>query len=207
MCAVEYPSFIKLKHHKPYPTMEQLFSWLHERQPVSPPFREQLTTILRTRTVNKRQFILKAGHVCRECCFVESGLFRVYYAAGDRETNSRFVKQGEVLVSVESFFRQLPADESIQALEDSVIYYSSQHELETTCASFPELNISARKLLQQHYHEAERLQRVRLMEAQQRYQWFVQAQPELVQRVPAKYIASYLGMTEVMISKVKKKFY
>jgi CRP/FNR family transcriptional regulator, anaerobic regulatory protein len=61
--------------------------------------------------------------------FIEKGMLRCFYMLEDKEVSSWFMKEGDVTVSVESFFRQTISYESIQALEDSTVHYITFHTL------------------------------------------------------------------------------
>lgn len=186
--------------------MEELFQFLYSVHPISPGLAETLTRILKVRELQKKDFLLKAGHVCRNICFVEKGLLRCFYLKGDTEVCSWFMKEGDVIVSIESFFQQKESYEYIQALEDCSLYYIGYNELQQLYREFPEFNFTGRVLTEKYYTLwAQQLYALRMQQAPDRYGWLLENHPELILRVPAKFIASYLGITEVTLSNIKGK--
>jgi len=165
-----------------------------------------LSQILKTKELRKRDYLLKAGHICRIICFIKTGLIRCFYIKGDNEVCSWFMKEGDVIVSIESFFEQKESYESIQALEDCTLYYIEYAELQNIYRQFPEFNFIGRVLTEKYYKLwAQQLYGLRMQPATDRYKWLLQNHPELILRIPAKYLASWLGITEVMLSKIKGK--
>jgi CRP-like cAMP-binding protein len=186
-----------------YP-MEKLFLLLNSILPLSQQLTEELIFRLKSRQLGKKDFLLRAGHVCRNIYFVERGLLRCFYQKGDVEVSSWFMKEGDVIISIESFYQQRESYEWIQALEDCVLYYISFEELNAVYRSFPEFNFVGRVLTEKYYTLwAQQLYALRMQQASERYQWLLNNHPELILRVSAKYIASYLGIDETTLSRIK----
>lgn len=184
--------------------MELLLQKLESIHPMSQSCKEHLLTILREKEIAKKELLLRAGHICQHIYFIQKGLLRCFYYRNDVEISSWFMREGDVMVSVESFFHQKTSYESIQALEDCELYYISYKELQDMYRSFPEFNFIARVLTEKYYCLSEqRLYSIRMMRANERYEYLLEQHPELLLRVPAKYIASYLGITPEMLSKIK----
>lgn len=184
--------------------METLLQHLESIHPMSDECKERLFSILKLKEVPRKELLLRAGHICQHIYFIQKGLLRCFYYKNDAEICSWFMKEGDVIVSVESFFKQAISYESIQALEDCELYYISYKELQQIYRSFPEFNFIARVLTEKYYCLSEqRLYSIRMMRASERYESLLEHHPELVLRVPAKYLASYLGITAEMMSKIK----
>ena len=89
------------------------------------------------------------------------------------------MKEGDVIISVESFFNQTESKESIQALEDSVVHYITHRELEYMYKTFLEFNYNGRVLAQQYYIQSEqRLYSLRMHRASERYAYLLEHHPE-----------------------------
>lgn len=154
----------------------------------------------------KKDYLLRAGHVSRNICFIAKGLLRCFYFKDGEEVSSWFMKEGDVIISVESFFTQKESYESIQALEDSLLYYITYDELQHLYRHFPEFNFIGRVLVERYYTLSEqRLFSLRMQRSQERYEYLLQHHPELVLRVPMKNLASYLGITEETLSRIRSK--
>ena len=187
--------------------METLLAYLNSIHPLSPGLISYLSENLKTRHLQRKDFLLKIGHVSREICFISKGMLRCYYHVDDKEVSSWFMKEGDVMISVASFFNQTESFEAIQALEESVISYITFSELQFIYQNFPEFNIIGRRLTEKYYVlSEERLHALRMQRAPERYAYLRDNHGELVLRVPSKYLASYLGITEVTLSVIKGNF-
>jgi CRP/FNR family transcriptional regulator, anaerobic regulatory protein len=184
--------------------MEALLCYLESINEMSEGCKIRLLEILRFKEIQRKDYLLRAGHICQHIYFIERGLLRCFYFKNDVEISSWFMREGDVVVSVESFFHQKVSYESIQALEDCTLYYIGYKELQELYRSFPEFNFIARVLTERYYCLSEqRLYSIRMMRASERYDYLLHHHPEFMHRVPAKHIASYLGITAEMLSKIR----
>jgi CRP/FNR family transcriptional regulator, anaerobic regulatory protein len=171
---------------------------------MSDGLKQHLATTLKEKQLPRKDYLLKAGQVSRKICFIAKGLLRCFYIKDEQEVSSWFMKEGDVIVSVESFFSQEESYESIQALEDCLLYYITYDELQYLYRHFPEFNFIGRVLLEKYYKLSEqRLYSLRMQRSQERYEYLLENHREMVLRVPAKYLASYLGITEQYLSMLK----
>ncbi|MFL5811219.1 MAG: Crp/Fnr family transcriptional regulator [Flavisolibacter sp.] len=184
--------------------MERLLHFLYLIHPLSDELKAYLFRHLKTQEIARNGMLLRGGHICRNVYFIEKGLLRCFYHKGDTEVSSWFMKEGDVIISIESFYQQKESYESIQALEDSVLYYIAYNELQYIYKNFLEFNFIGR-VLTEKYHElwAQQLYALRMHTAYERYQWLLKKHAELVLRVPGKFIASYLGIEKTTLSKIK----
>jgi len=186
--------------------MEELLKYLESIHPMTDGLKLYLASILKVKHLPKKSYLLKAGHVCRNIYFIGEGLLRCFYIKENHEVCSWFMKERDVIASVESFFMQKESYESIETLEDCVLYYVSYDELQYLYRNFSEFNFIGRVLVEKYYMLSEqRLYSLRMQRSQDRYNFLLQHFPELILRVPAKYLASYLGITEVTMSKAKAR--
>ena len=184
--------------------MNELLSHLNSVHPLSPALRQFLSEKFRTKNIARKEFLHKAGHINRHIYFIKQGLLRSYYSDQGHEICTHFIKEKDIIVSASSFFLQKESIESIQAIEDSTIWYFCFDELQYIYKHFPEFNIIARILVTKSYLLSE--QRIRIIKTKQathRYTTMLKHFPELILRVPAKYIASYLGMNEETLSRIR----
>lgn len=184
--------------------MKELLRFLESIHPMSDELKQHLAVTLKEKQLAKKDYLLKGGHVSRNICFIAKGLLRCFYLKGDHEISSWFMKEGDVIVSVESFFQQKPSYESIQALEDCLLYYITYDELQSIYRKFSEFNFIGRVLLERYYTLSEqRLYSLRMQSAGDRYKWLLENHSGLVLRAPAKHIASYLSIEETTFSKIR----
>jgi len=186
--------------------MEKLLQFLQSIHPLSNGLLQYLADNLSFKELNKKEYLLKEGQICRYIYFIESGLLRCFYIRNGMDVSSWFMKERDVIISVESFFNQKPSYESIQAIECCAVHYITYDQLQFAYKHFPEFNFTARVLTEKYYAMSEqRLYAMRMQRAPEKYAFLMKHHPELVLRVPSKFIASYLGITEVTLSALKGK--
>ena len=184
--------------------MNELLAYLNSMHTLSKDATDYLLRHLEQVEIPRKKFILRQGRICYNIYFVQQGLLRCFYMKNDREINSWFMKEGDVVVSVESFFDQKPGYENIQALEDSVLYHIDYNELQYLYNNCPEFNFVGRNLIEKYYKLSEqRLYSLRMQKAVEKYSFMMNNFPHIIQRVPSKYIASYLGVTEETLSRIR----
>lgn len=175
--------------------------------PLSTVCLQALANCLQYKTVNKGELLERQHQVSQNIYFIEAGLFRSYYHVQNQEISSWFMKAGDVIISVQSFFTQTPSQENIQALEESIVFYISKNDYENLCFTYTEFHYLARKLTEQYYVKAEkRIFHLHQPDARTRYQYLQQHHPDILQRVPLKYIASYLNITTETLSRIRGSF-
>lgn len=184
--------------------MKELIEFLHAIYPLSDAAVEYLYEHLKELEVKKKDFILKKGRICYNIYYVQKGLLRCYYLKSGRQVNSWFMKERDVIFSVESFLNQTPSYENIQALEDSVLFYIDYNELQYLYNNCLEFNFIGRVVTEKYYKLSEqRLYSLRMQKAIERYNFILDYFPQIILRVPSKYIASYLGITEETLSRIR----
>jgi CRP-like cAMP-binding protein len=164
----------------------------------------RIEACLTRREVTKGALLLAEGNVCRHLYFLESGLLRFFILKDGDDITKYFTDVPYMFTSQKSFTAQQPAKESIEALEKSIIWQMTYDD------AFRLLTIDAwstfiRKLIQevQSYTE-EILEALQTETAENRYRTLLATQPALVQRVPLKHLASYLGIAQPSLSRIRK---
>ena len=120
--------------------MKLLLDYLNSIYAMSPALIEHLGNVLKYTEVPKKDYLLKAGRICENVWFIEKGLARCFYTKDDEDISSWFMKEGDVIFSVKSFYKQEPSYESIQMLEDSSLFYITYKELQYIYINFLEFN-------------------------------------------------------------------
>src|ERR1700735_2055345 len=98
--------------------MEELIFMLNRIYPLSAGLEAHLRSIIRQQLFQKGDFLLRIGEVSPDILFLRSGLVRSYYVYRNREVSNWFMREGDICVSILSFFEQTPAVDNIIALED-----------------------------------------------------------------------------------------
>jgi CRP/FNR family transcriptional regulator, anaerobic regulatory protein len=156
--------------------------------------------------IPKKHMLLSEGQRSDYVYFVISGLLRMYYIKDGMEICSRFMHEQHIVISIPGFYTRKPAYEFIEALETCVLARIHYDKLQHLYKEFIEFNYIAR-VWTEHYcsMSEQRLFLLRKQSAEGRYLYFLENHPQLLQRIPLKYIATYLGMTLETLSRVRKK--
>jgi CRP-like cAMP-binding protein len=168
---------------------------------------EEIVRSFEIRRFARDEYLLREGGRCGFWGFITEGLVRVYSItdAGEEYTNW-FVREDGFIVEFLSFYLREPSLENVVALEDTVLVCVDYSALQQLYAASPAFEKFARMLYEQSFGEMKKriLHRVHF-DAETRYRHFMETQPELLQRVPLKYIASYLSVTDSTLSRIRRK--
>jgi CRP-like cAMP-binding protein len=184
-----------------------LLAVLRQLYPLSPEAEQYLRDHVTPCTIAKRKLLLKEGMICEHIYFVVRGALRGFTREGQKDITTWIVVENELVSSILGLDNPVKAIENIQALEKCELLSLTHEELEVMYERFPECNILARKILQRYYADAEKRAFIaRLTKAENKYRHFLLRHPTLANRIPLKYIASYLGVTLETLSRIRKKF-
>lgn len=153
----------------------------------------------------KNEVLLRQGDMSRQAAFLIKGAIRVYYVdhKGIDHTLD-FIFENEPMFSIESFFSQLPSPISIVTLEPVELIYTSHDELTQFLASFPKYDTVLRQFMSEMIViDGVHNRLLRISNSRERYEAFCEMRPGVIQRVPLKYIASYLEMALETLSRVR----
>lgn len=162
-----------------------------------------------TRPLNfiKGDILVEPGKICQNLYFIQKGIVRGFIKEGKKETTTWLTTEGEMATAIRSFLMQVPTQEQVQAIEDCKVVELSYENLQNLLRQFVKLNVVGLKIMQQYYCDAEeRAYVIRLSNANLKYQYFLKTKGDLINRIPLKYIASYLGMTTETLSRIRTKF-
>ncbi len=175
--------------------------------PLSPSLVDAIAMHSRICTIKKGEQLLDMGRVCKSIYFIVSGGLRIYTMETDgSQSTSWLLFENDLAIAVHSFFAQQPSFEGIEALEDSVSVALSYEHLQMLYQQYETFNKVGRVLTEQYYMRSElKAHQLRTLSAKQRYLNLLRAQPQVLQRVPLKYIASFLGITQSTLSRVRKE--
>jgi CRP-like cAMP-binding protein len=186
-------------------------------------FRQQLTsfvtftdpewalfeTQLYRRDLRKKENLVACGKVCEEVAFIVSGSFRFYFVKEGNEISNYFCFQGEMVSSYQSFLTRTPSFPAVQAMEEATLICFSHAGLQQLLAN-PLLTLKMERFgrLVAEYliccYE-QRVTSIMTQTPEQRYRELLDKQPDLLQRIPQHYVANYLGITPVSLSRIRRR--
>ena len=183
--------------------MLSLIQCLNAIHPLSEELQQYLFSHLKQRRLKAGEVLLREGQVCHDVNFIEEGLFKSFYRKRGKTYVHWFMKEGDVMIAVRSFFEQLPSQETVVALEPSLLYfidYPSLQHLNTHFKAFQTITIA---LLTRYYERCQdRTELLRLFRSD-RFSEFMRTERELALRLTQKDVAAYLGLSEERLSELK----
>lgn len=185
---------------------ESLVYFIQEILPMPADKAEQISTYFTPKQYCKNDFLLKEGRICTESHFIESGFIRSYVVDVDgNEVTTDFYGSNIFANDFLSFFKRIPSNENIQVLADCTTWMINYEDLQTCFHTIPEFREFGRMMLINNYSRLkERMFGMIQLTAEQRYEKLVTSHAEIFQNAPLKYIASYLGITDTSLSRIRK---
>lgn len=161
---------------------------------------------LSLKEVKKKDYLLRQGEVCRANNFVIKGCFKAFDINNGEENITQFAIENWWLADVKSYTTQSPAKLFIQTLEDSEVIQLHYGKMEEIYRKIPKIERFFRIVFQMSFAKLqERIIEMNSLSGEERYKRFIATYPNIEQRVPQYMIGSYLGLTPVFLSNVRKK--
>lgn len=188
------------------PDLTAIFYILNELHPQPPFVVTYFQQHLQPCSYAKGTLLLEAGAVNEYIYFIRQGIVRGFIRDAGKDITTWISCENEFVTSISGLVYKTPALENIETVEDCRLYRMSVATLDRLYSECPEFNITARILFQRYYGDAERRAFIaRLSAAEDRYRFFLNYYAHLANRVPLKFIASFLGITIETLSRVRKK--
>lgn len=160
--------------------------------------------VLRSRTVDKGTVLHHAGRVGTDLFLVERGLLRSFHLVKDKDVTAHFASENGIVGAVDSIVHGRASRYCIEALEDSRVHVLDHAAMESFLDENPELERIARRITQSLYADlVERFEGMLFLSAKERYDHLLARYPGITTRVSLGHVASYLGMTQETLSRVR----
>lgn len=156
--------------------------------------------------IKKKEFLLKPNQNCSFLAFVKKGIFRVFfYDSEGTEVTVWFSWQGMMVSDLLAFYKESRAIFYVQAIDDCEICIISKTKLESLFLSNPEYLQFGRKYAEYvATNVMERMLTLQVKSPKERYLELL-SNPNYMQKIPLKYLASYLGITDSSLSRIRKR--
>ena len=181
----------------------RFFDWYH---PIGDSARMAVSELCSIETLERNRILQPPDRTCRTVYFIKSGIARIFYLKDGSDITESFAFEDQVIARVESLFTGRPSRKSIQVLSDAEIVAIRADGLSALYDRFPETERLFRRVFESlHVDLVNRIERIQFNSAEERYRALLSEQPELIQRVPLKHVASYLGITQVSLSRIRSR--
>ncbi|ASU32190.1 Crp/Fnr family transcriptional regulator [Mucilaginibacter xinganensis] len=165
---------------------------------------DNIVSRFKSRKVKKNDFLLSEGDTCKDLVFVQEGCLRLYYVANEIEVSVWFAFKNSSAIDIYSFISEKPSGYFLQAIEDSEILYLPKTELNKLYHTHPKMQ----EMMRCFWEDAmltllDRFTALQRDSAEQRYLNLL-TQPPYIQKIPQKYLASFIGVTPTSLSRIRK---
>ncbi|MGG8497608.1 Crp/Fnr family transcriptional regulator [Tenacibaculum sp. TC6] len=155
---------------------------------------------------NKGDYFIKEGAICNDVAFVTSGIFRSFYhSTAGEEVTYCFLSENSFVTAYSSFISQTPTTENIEAIVATETFIiSKEHILQLEQSSNNWLKLFKLMAEQEYINLEKRIFVLQRESAENRYKSLLQTHPHYLNSIPLSYIASYLGITQRHLSRIRK---
>lgn len=153
-----------------------------------------------------KTMLLQQGQISKTMFFIEKGCLRTWINNDGKEITTQFFFEGDSVSSIESFRTNQPSFYNIESLESCILQTVSQSDFQFLIENTP----GFKKEMEEHlfrrlFQSQQFLYSLLKNNPQKRYEELLKQHPHIVQRVPQHYIASYLGITSVSLSRIRNR--
>jgi len=166
---------------------------------------EKYKHLWRQLEVPAHHLLLKEGEVCKKVYLIKQGAARTWFDGRDKEICFQFFFEGDVVYASESLRKGTPSPFNIQTMEPSTLYWIEAAGLELIRQDAALYNQILDKVVERQEEFMQRFFTFLKDSPQQRYEDLLKHKPEIIRRVPLQYIASYLGITQVSLSRIRAR--
>ena len=179
---------------------------LNQRLPLSSQEEEKIKETLNVRRYTKGEFLLLEGGIAKSFYFNLSGFVRLFYTREGEERTAYFYPEKTFISPYESFVHQQPSTFSLQATEDTDVVEISLEASVELLAFSPKFEALARIAMEDELIAHQKMIAFLLtLSPEERYQQLLNEQPNIFQRIPQHYLASYIGVKPESLSRIKRR--
>jgi CRP-like cAMP-binding protein len=187
--------------------MEQLTDYLLQFGHLNGQQIDLIKKLVFVKPLKKDEYFSEAGKIAKEVAFINTGIVRVvYYDKQGDEITRYFIDESNFVVDLNSFNNSLPSSEYVQAVTDcELVIFSADalNELSGTIIIWDKIiaQITSKALME----KVKRISPMMNIDATTRYKLFLEKFPLMANRIPLSNLASYLGITQSSLSRIRKK--
>lgn len=186
--------------------MDAFQTYLKKFPKYTPEVFAMVEPYLTRKTIEAGEYLLRHGKICRNVAFIKEGLLRLYYLDDGKEVTKYFCRENNITTAYNSLVTQSESELAIQAVEHSkllILPYDALQELYKKDWFWQQVG---RLVVESEFLSSERHSRyLRDLSATDRYLQLLEDDPELFQRVPLNYLATYLQVAPETLSRIRKK--
>ncbi len=184
----------------------ELIEYIQSYVQISPETEIKLRDAIVTEEFPKNYLLHREGAVCRKLFFIQKGIARIFYFKDGKDITFSFAPEGTFTTLVDSFFEQKPSRYSIELLEPGIISSIQHDALMELFKQSHQIERFGRMITTEFLKSfSDRLTSIQFQTAAERYQALQLRHPTILSRIALGHIASYLGMTQETLSRLRAK--
>ncbi len=186
--------------------MNELKNLLFHKTSISDSDWEILKQVLQEKSVEKNDFLLEAGKVERQIYFIKEGVFRIYLELPEKDITIDFGFPNELICSYSSLLTEKPSQVYVQSLSKSEVISITYKDLQEIYKTTDSGESIGRVFAEEFFlYKSAREFSFMKDSPTERYLNLFSEQPHLIQEIPQKYLASYIGITPQALSRIRAK--
>jgi len=186
--------------------MESYFKMVSQISKITAVTKLAIEGVLKGLELPKGHVLVKQNTVCNYFYFIEKGLTRTYYYKDGKDVTDWISDENSFAVSIISFITRQPDRRTIELLEPSTLWAMHHDDFENLCRQYHDFERLGRFLCASGIVQLQKkFDDLHFATASERYQTLMQTNPSFIQRVPLGMIASYLGITQETLSRIRSK--
>ena len=188
------------------PMENKFVNYFSRISPLSTEESAAIANSMQTRVYKKNEFLLKAGQTSAKTYFILEGCVREYILTDGEENTTNFFTEEQWAISLNTFTTDNPAKHNWVCVEDTTVVVGDEQQAQVLFKDFPRFETISRTIMEAAFAEQkEALASYYTDSPEQRYIKLMRSKPNLLQRVPQYYLASYIGVKPESLSRIRKR--
>ncbi len=186
--------------------MDKLLQNIKDKIKIATELENAIEAAFTYEAIAKNTLLLREGQYCRKLYFLSKGTVRTYYFHKDKDTTSWFYRENQFLSSWYSFYTQEASYENIEAVEDCEVYWITYDNYQKLFIDYPKFERFGRLLAEEQSAFIDAFSKgYMFMSAKERYDSLLAVFPDISLRVNLGHIASFLGISQETLSRIRSK--
>jgi CRP-like cAMP-binding protein len=186
-----------------------MFSTFRDRFPIDDKKWDEYVSYFKRIKVPAKTRLLEEGKISKKMFLIETGCIRVWFNNNGKDVTTQFFFENNMVGSIKSFRKSIPSSVTIETIEPSVLWWIHKKDSDTIIEEIKEIPLLRDMLIDVIFDRTYDYMKQFISSIkdsqEQRYLNLIQERPQIIRRIPQHYIASYLGITKVHLSRIKSK--
>jgi len=158
------------------------------------------------REIASKTILLHEGEIANTMHFIQKGCLRIWFNKDGKDITFQFFFEGQGVASIDSFLSNQPSMFTIESIEPSIVYSISKDKFEQLLLLYPDFKGNLQDFMFHRFKNYAYLFLSRIKDSpKERYEDLINNHPEIIKRIPQHYIASYLGITPISLSRIRNR--